>query len=428
MSKTIHLLCGHIKRSHAKTIVRFALLAVVALPACATTRVTVDQLEQEITAHRGLSDKEAAERLTALELTERLSQQRYERLRSELPGDRARLALQALADSSAFSDLPPADRLHLPAPTIADQGHMISKAADFVVAAVSRMPDFFAAQTTSRFQDLNVTGSLEAPVVVAHQGFRFIDKASAVVTFKNGREVLEPAVGKKPGSSAMMSSTGLTTWGVFGPLLGLVMTDIMKGKIGWGHWEQGPSFPLAVFRYMIPEDEAHYTVRYCCFRAERGEMKQFEAVPAYHGEIAIDPKTGAVLRLVLKMDMQHGLPMERADQAVDYGPVEIGGRTCICPVHSISVSRAQTLTFHGYQLYDDTGGRPDPGGRVKTVEVPMATAINDVIFADYHQFRGEVRILPTTSVDPAVPTRASPNPPGPNPPSAAAPPAASPQP
>jgi hypothetical protein len=290
---------------------------------------------------------------------------------------------------------------------------------------------------------------MDEPVVVAHRGFRFMDKVSAIVSYRNGREVLEPVGGRKPGNSMVTSSTGLTTWGVFGPLLGLVITDVMKGKIGWGHWEQGASGPLAVFRYLVPADQANYVVRYCCFRAEHGEMKQFEAVPAYHGEIAIDPKTGAILRLVLKMDLEPELPMERADQAVDYGPVEIAGKTCICPVQSISISRAQTLTFHGYQFYADKKGSPDPGGKLKhvvTVEQPTATAINDVVFDDYHQFRGEVRILPAASVDPVVPTpatrnpvspnRVSPNPAGPNPPgpgssaspAPASPPAAFPQP
>jgi len=276
-----------------------------------------------------------------------------------------------------------------------------------------------------------VTRGMDEPVVVAHQGFHFIDKVSAIVTYRNGREVLEPPGGKKPGAPTVISSTGLTTWGVFGPLLGLVITDIMKGKIGWSHWEQGASGPLAVFRYLVPADQANYTVRYCCFRAEHGEMKQFEAVPAYHGEIAVDPKTGAVLRLVLKTDLQPELPMERADQAVDYGPVEIAGKTCICPVQSISVSTAQTLMFHHYQFYADKKGQPDPGGKLKhvvTVEQPTATAINDVVFDDYHQFRGELRILSSNSVDPAVAAPASPTPAGSDPPNAAAPAAAPPQP
>jgi hypothetical protein len=228
------------------------------------------------------------------------------------------------------------------------------------------------------------------------------------VTYRNGREVVEPPTGKKSEGSVTYT-TGLSTWGVFGPLLGLVMADVLKGRIGWGHWEQGANGPLAVFRYAVEEDKSNYTVRYCCFRAERGEMRQFEAVPAYHGELAIDPSTGAILRLVLKTDLQPALPMERIDVVVNYGPVEIGGRTFICPMESTSISRAEALIFHGNWFYVDRKGEPSPSGtklkHTETVSQPKVTAINHVVFANYHQFRSEIRILTPDSdaPDPSAP-------------------------
>ena len=198
------------------------------------------------------------------------------------------------------------------------EGKIVSRAADFAVETVSKMPDFYAARTTTRFQDMKVTYPVNEPVIVAHQGFHLLDKSYATVLFRDGHEVVQTGDGKKKGSSVTVS-TGLTNWGVFGPLLGVVMADILKGKIGWGHWEQGPTGPLAVFRYAVAEDRSNYSVRYCCFRGEKGDMREFQAVPAYHGEIAIDPATGAVLRLVVKTDLESSLPMRRADVVVDYG-------------------------------------------------------------------------------------------------------------
>jgi hypothetical protein len=375
----------------------------MALPAVAATPVTVEQLEQALAASKGWPDKEAALRLTAMELAERLSKARYEHLKSELPGEKTQLALLALADASAFLNLPAADMLRLPVPDSAAQGRIVSKAADFVMATVPKMPDFYASRTTTRFQDLKVSYWLNEPVVVENQGFHFVDRVSASVTYRNGREVVEPPPGKKPGST-VISTSGLSNWGVFGPLLGVVMADILKGKIGWGHWEQGPTGPLAVFRYAVAEGKSNYTVRYCCFRAEHGEMRQFEAVPAYHGELAIDPATGAIYRLLLKTDLQPDLPMERIDVVVDYGPVEIGGKTYICPLESTSLSRAEAQIFHGYWFYVDKHDKPDPTGktvkRTETVSQPKVTAINDVVFENYHQFRTEIRILPEESAEP----------------------------
>jgi hypothetical protein len=381
------------------------LLAALALPAFAFDKVTVEQLQRAVTAARGQTDKEVAERLGNLELTERLSTSRYEKLKIDLPGDRARLALLALSDASAFLDLPPADVLQAPKPDTATQGKIVSKAADFVAATVSKMPDFFATRTTTRFKDMKVSRQLDETTLVPKQSFRLIDRQGATVTFRNGKEVVE-APGKKRTGTSVTSTTGLTNWGVFGPLLGVVMTDLLKGKMGWGHWEQGPAGPLAVFRYVVPEDRSNYTVRYCCFQSEMGEMREFDAVPAYHGEIAIDPSSGAILRLVLKTDLEPSLPIGRSDVAVEYGKVEIGGKTYICPVKSISISNAATKVFHGTIFYVDDSKKSkrddyqgDAVKHAETVSEPKVTAINDVVFENYHEFRGEVRILPADSAD-----------------------------
>jgi hypothetical protein len=374
------------------------------IPASAFDQVTVEQLEQALTAKHRLRDKEVAQQLSDLQLSQRLSTSRLERLKAGLPGEKARLALLALADASAFLDLPAKDLLPNAAPDAATQGQILSRAADFVISTLPRMPDFFAARTTTRFEDWKVAKLITGSILVPNQSFHLVDKLSTPVTYRNGREVLE-APGEKKIGSRVSSTTGLINWGVFGPLLGVVMADVLNGKVGWGHWEQGPAGPLAVFRYTVPEGRSNYDVRYCCFRSENGEMREFEAIPAYHGELAIDPASGAVLRLVLKTDLQPALPMERNDVLVEYAPVEIGGKTYICPVKSISITKTEALMFHGYAFWVNKKGNPDCSvdcklKQTETVSEPKVTALNDVVFDSYHLFRGEVRMLPADSSAP----------------------------
>jgi hypothetical protein len=78
----------------------------IAFPAFATKRVTVEQLEQVLVAAHGKPDAEVARQLSDLELAERLSSATLSRWEAELPGTEARQALIALADISAFLDLP----------------------------------------------------------------------------------------------------------------------------------------------------------------------------------------------------------------------------------------------------------------------------------------------------------------------------------
>jgi hypothetical protein len=216
----------------------------------------------------------------------------------------------------------------------------------------------------------------------------YVGSSSATVLYRDGREVRE-VLGETGAKDARdtPSSNGLNAWGVFGPLLSTVMEDVLRGKMIWSHWEQGPTGPLAVFRYEVLEGRSHYEVSYCCVGSNSGDFKRipsplFETVPGYHGEIAVDPVSGAILRLVLQTDLQPTLPIVRADTIVEYGPEEIGGETYICPVKSVSASKSAVSSVNAPWFY--TG----------TTTGPKMTTLNDAVFRQYHLFRGETRILP----------------------------------
>jgi hypothetical protein len=80
-------------------------------------RITVEQLEQVLTAVQGKPDGEVAQVLSGLELTERLSTVRLSHWNGQLPGRKSERALVALADESAFLDLPAAE---IPATAVPD--------------------------------------------------------------------------------------------------------------------------------------------------------------------------------------------------------------------------------------------------------------------------------------------------------------------
>jgi len=92
-------------------------------------QVTVELLEKEVLGAHGKLDKDVAKRLGQLELTERLSAARFERLKAYLPGERSVQALLALADASAFLDPPAMDILPFGPPDFATQGQIMSRAA-----------------------------------------------------------------------------------------------------------------------------------------------------------------------------------------------------------------------------------------------------------------------------------------------------------
>jgi hypothetical protein len=377
------------KKNNATRSVRLLLmlLCAYALSAQAREPVTIAQLQQRLAATHGKSDKDLAKQLGELELSERLSTLRLQKLQASLPGDKSRQALLVLSDTSAFHDLPPAEIPQLASPDRDTQGKILNRTMDYIRQTLPRLPNFIVTRNTARFENLKVSGFSGSVVVVENQPFHFTTTTKETVTYRNGEEAVVAST-KRP-----EHQRGLYNWGVFGPMLQIVVTDIFTGKMGWRHWEQGRKGMLAVFRYSVPQDRSHYGIKYCCF-TNTNSWHMYEALPSYHGEIAVDPETGAIFRLTIQTDIPPDHPIYRADILVEYGPVVIGGAEYICPTKSVSISRTMnTVKVMEVQCGDDN--------HCRSAELvhPKVTSVNDTNYHSYHVFRAEMRILPTEASD-----------------------------
>ncbi|HUX45158.1 MAG TPA: hypothetical protein VMV57_10445 [Terracidiphilus sp.] len=364
-------------------------------------RVTVEQLEETVYGLGGVSDRAAAQRLEKLELTQRLTAKLYIHMRDWLPGKEARNALLALYDKSEFDDLPPTDGAKEPAPDLATQGKILTSAVEFVARITHKMPDLFATRQLTRFEDLEVVRGVPQPLLAEVKPLALVDQSTGTVHFRDGKEVVEPTT--KVGNAGSFRY-GLDTWGVFGPLLEIVMADVLHARIGWGHWEVRPAGRLAVLRYAVPEAGSHYSVRFCCYLGQDGLPSSYAATPGYHGELFIDPKTGEILRLVLKADLrpnpllhveQEQSPLLRSDVLVDYGAVDIAGKRYICPERTVSVMTSWTLGPQGPLKRAMSQGESKKAAKKALAEMEFSrvNAINEAVFKDYHVFRSEMRIV-----------------------------------
>ena len=117
-----------------------------------------------------------------------------------------------------------------------------------------------------------------------------------------------------------------------------------------------------MYRYEVPREASHYMVTYSYLdmkamgRTQFGyggrqrspqqmanipksrELQSFHETPAYHGTVAIDPATGAVLRVTIETVLGAGNPLLGASTVIEYAPVSIGDRKFICPVRSLAIS------------------------------------------------------------------------------------------
>lgn len=384
-----------------------SLVLLCGISAGASRLVTADQLEQAVAAMRAQSDDKAAREIGELELTERLNRPRLQKLENEAPGEMSKRALVLAAALGDFRAPPAAEIPAGPAPDLAEQRKIMAAVVNYITDAVPQLPKFFANRITTHYEDTPQTYKNEGFVAVPHQGLHETGASSAEVSYNSGREVVETKVATTSGFQA--GTSGLNTWGVFGPILSTVLLDAARSQLSWSRWEAEDTERLAVFAFAVPEDKSHYNVVFCCEEdSEHTHLITMKRTAGYHGEMAVDPATGAVLRLTIRADLKGG-PMQRADVLVVYGPVTIGGRDYTCPLRSLALSRAQMARNMSSVV---TMGHEDPGHDTHTVLLPTTTLqlgpeqtmLNEVVFKDYHMFRAEARVVSSKDVEEAEKT------------------------
>ena len=341
-------------------------------------RIPMDQLEQVLEAALARGDKEVARKLYGVELTERMSSTRLSSWKARLPGKESRAALIALADRSVFLPLPAADISSTAPPDLATQKLILSRTVDYLNKTIVKLPDFFATRTTVQYNEPPLPEGATWKTAMSDQSLHVTETSNTTVLVRNSKEVVDSDTRKRKQRKAR-----LDTEGTFGPILAMVFVDAAAAhsEFTWSHWEQGTDGLEAVFRYTIPYDKSQFEVGFCCLADPDGTIF-FKKYPAYQVEIAIDPASGAILRVAVTADLEPRLPMLSSGAMVEYGPVAIGGKTYICPTRSVSIQRTRTV-----QLVKEWGESFGVYARFETM-------LNDFSFGQYHIFRAQSRILP----------------------------------
>jgi VWFA-related protein len=378
-----------------------------AIPAAAAKRVTVAQLEQALTAsvaaHK--QDAETAHQLLSMEVSERLTETTLGRLKSLVdPGSRTALAVQLLADQSEFLEPPASELPATPAPDATTQQRLLAAPQKFALETLQRLPNLLATRATFSFDDSPQVGPKGG--YAQRMGLHLVASSKAEVSVRNERE--HPSSGA--GSAGEQAHGGLESWGEFGAALLIILSDSSEGKTTWSHWERTSSGMMAVFHYEVPKSASHYEIdtpvqemqssgsssRWAGSRASGvGPISTWSRMtrtkPAYQGSLWIDPNTGNITRLTLVAELKGNLAFERGAILIDYSPVQISGKTLICPVRSLALSSAPST--------------------VNSVFAGVATEwLNENLFIDYHIFASTSRILAdqAASTAPSEPSAAAP--------------------
>jgi len=365
------------------------LFAAMTLPAGAAKRVTVAQLEQALAAATAAHKADAgiARMIAGMELSERLSESALERIDSRLnAGPQAMLAMQLLADESAFLNLPSSELPATAAPDQAAQLRMFDAAAHYVADTLTRLPNFLSTRTTKpvRRQPPRVEeGSLAGTRRVASggpvepgslgsggSGKRFACQWLRCLGGSTGAELLGRIwhrAGHDPGRRCQRQSEleplGTDWIGPFG------CVPLLSAQICF-------AFRAAPFRCGTGVACSGYIPR--TYSAKAGSVPEDTIIlhdkQGYEGSLWLDPVTGTILRITIEADSKGNAAYQRAAMLVEYGAVEIAGSRFILPVRSLAFS---TVAFSAEM---STGDAPSEW-------------LNETLFTGYHRFASTTRIV-----------------------------------
>lgn len=333
-------------------------------------RMSLEELQRIVDLDE--SDAAKANQLKGVELTQRLSEGRLATLFTIVHGKRTRQQLRILADASSFLD-PPTDEIPAaPPPSPDEQQHMVSMTATYLTSAIHKLPDFLARRVITRYQETPMF--LESGV--KYQPLHQTAISTTTVHYLHGQEDADAE-----GHSLRLGNLDLITYGVFDIALQNVLDALnANGRFTWIRWEREIAGRAAVFRSTVPVDQSLSRAMMCCLPDGDG-AQTYQRYASYQMEIAIAPDSGAILRLSFQFDLKSTSPLSRSDTMIEYGLVQIGGRTYDCPLRSVSITRVRSVRV--LRWWDES---------FRTYG-PYTILLNDSSFDQYNIFRSESRVL-----------------------------------
>jgi hypothetical protein len=396
-----------------KPLASILLLAVAVSPAFAATapelkKITVEELKTLLSTDHSAnkSDEETANDLKAIELSERLSPSVKESLDALVPGQLSNEQIYVLEARSAMLPPPPADIPSTPAPDAAAQQALLTKAATYVSQYYAHLPALTAARTTARFQDgadnphppqggmKTANESANGNPLWQQVGLhvRLMKLQKDTVETDNGVEKAANTKEKMPwGSNGLIASVGAPL-----PLATILQEAETSGSPRFLRWESVNGKTAAVFAFSVDKKKTHYAINYCCFpdtdagRIDYGmskgapvadsgkdqlsagpDWKPFKTTAGYHGELYLDPESGAVVRTLTEAEFKNSDLVRYEDIRTDYGRVAVGDKSLVVPLRiftnaavvangELNSSKTSlrhtfvTQTFKDYQLAGST--------------------------------------------------------------------------
>jgi hypothetical protein len=329
-------------------MMRVVLLAVLSgalfLLQPAEVRMNLEQLRAFVSSSRklGHSDKQIADYLKNIKLTERLDSGTVEDLGA---GPKTADVLRHLVEASkslpaAAPPPPPPVVQPIPPPDSVEQARVLDAARNYARDYSKNLPNFICTQVTRRYLDPSGLEFWQQQDVVVSKLSFFEQKENYKVVLVNNRVV----------DTSLERIGGVRTSGEFGSMLKELFDPATRAQFEWERWATLRGHRMHVYSYSVAQERSKYTIQY--------EHLQ-PIIPAYTGLVYVDRDTLTIMRVTQEVtQVPVGFPINYVRNILDYDNVQISGQPFILPLKASTVSRlGKELTKNDteFRMYNKFG-------------------------------------------------------------------------
>lgn len=314
-------------------------------------RLSVAQLRQTIESSIKMrhSDKQIADFIRFVKLSDRLDDQTIDDLQTAGAGPKTVEVLKRLETESASlkeappPPPPPAALPQKPPPDSIKQKAIIDAAREYALNYDKQLPNFICVQVTRRYWDR--TGS---------ENWSQLDTITQKLSYYDHQEKYDTiSVSNRPDNYPLDKLGGTVTRGEFGSLMREIFSPQENADFEWDRWRKLRGKEQYSFAYRIEQANSHYTMSYGVHSAEEQTV-----TPGYHGLIYIDVDTGLISRLTVDPDVPPTFPVRSAHTTLDFDYAKIGDSLYLLPLASRIISKddrglmtRNDVEFHLYRKF-----------------------------------------------------------------------------
>jgi hypothetical protein len=288
----------------------------------------IQSSEKIIKEEKTMTDKQLADFLSKVKLTEKLEPKVIEDLEALDLGPLTRRALEKLAvesqtlTASSVKQVLPDEPI--PPPSSVEQGAILEDVREYVSNYDNNLPDFVCTEVEHR---------LIAPKPGTRYGgrpgsdpsYQESDTVTNRLSYFEHKEEKKPIlVNSRPVFTSYDNLNGSTSNGDFGTMLRDLFSRRSQARFEWARWATLRGRLTMVFSFRVAQPNSTFTIGV-------KDTKQ-EIVAAYSGEVFVDKETRKVTRLLqVAQNIPPDFPVRHAQERLDYDYADIGGHQYLLP-------------------------------------------------------------------------------------------------